>query len=81
MLHKNGKSIEANWDLIVDNAGKTHLINNIEDKNIGIVRTFNATEETIFRLYTRTNRDGEIVYLNNVYSLENSSFNVAHPTR
>uniref|UniRef100_A0A182XKM8 Lipase domain-containing protein n=1 Tax=Anopheles quadriannulatus TaxID=34691 RepID=A0A182XKM8_ANOQN len=72
------------WMLIPDGNGRLHLANlNPYNMDETVPEPhFTAATDTIFRLYTRSNRDTpQVVTLNNAGSLSGSNFNAAHPTR
>uniref|UniRef100_A0A0E4C745 Lipase domain-containing protein n=4 Tax=gambiae species complex TaxID=44542 RepID=A0A0E4C745_ANOGA len=72
------------WMLIPDGNGRLHLANlNPYNMDETVPEPhFTAATDTIFRLYTRSNRDTpQVVGLNDAGSLSGSNFNAAHPTR
>uniref|UniRef100_A0A182J9E3 Uncharacterized protein n=2 Tax=Anopheles atroparvus TaxID=41427 RepID=A0A182J9E3_ANOAO len=72
------------WMLIPDGNGRLHLAN-LNPYNIDETVPephFTAGTDTIFRLYTRANRNTpQVVQLGNVGTLTGSNFNAANPTR
>ncbi|XP_050079714.1 uncharacterized protein LOC126567538 [Anopheles maculipalpis] len=72
------------WMLIPDGNGRLHLAN-LNPYNIDETVPephFTAGTDTIFRLYTRSNRDTpQVLQLNNAGSVTSSNFNAANPTR
>lgn len=77
------KTIDVeDWQLIPDAHGNMHMvdINNYDVDEI--VPAFNAFNDIVFRLFTRTNpTTPQVITINNNAQLINSNFNVAHPTR
>jgi len=68
--------------LIPDANGHMHLVD-INNYDVGeIVPAFNAFNDMVFRLFTRTNpTTPQVITINNHAQLINSNFNVNHPTR
>ncbi|ETN66991.1 lipase [Anopheles darlingi] len=72
------------WTLVPDGDGRLHLVN-LNPYNIDETVPephFTAATDTIFRLYTRSNRNTpQVIGLGDAGSLSASSFNAGHPTR
>lgn len=68
------------WTMIPDTAGRMHLVdlNSFEEP---IEPNYVAETDAFFTLRTRANPAGERIQLENLASLQGSSFNGAHETR
>lgn len=76
---KNEQIVETNWQLMPDADGNMHMVN-LND-NESVEPTFNAWNQIRFILFTRSNRNGQQVALNNAGQLSASHFNSGHQTR
>lgn len=68
--------------MIPDALGNMHLVD-IKNYDVDeIVPAFNAFNDVVFRLFTRSNpTTPQVIVINNHAQLINSNFNVAHPSR
>ncbi|KAJ6634466.1 Lipase member H [Pseudolycoriella hygida] len=75
---------EANdWQLISDVNGRMHIVD-LTATDMEAEPLFNAYNDVVFRLFTRSNPttpEAQIIRINNNEQLANSFFNVNHPTR
>jgi len=71
---------EYRWTMIPYAEGKMHLVdlNSFEEP---IEPNYDAEADVIFILRTRANPAGEVIHLENLASIQGSSFNAAHETR
>lgn len=69
----------AEYAMIPDEDGNWKLVNIIEDQ--GPQTFYNAEVDIIFTLFTRNNREGEIIRWNDPSSIHNSAFNPNHLTK
>lgn len=81
-LNHNKNVDEEDWHLVPDAHGNMHLVdirnNDIEE----IAPLFNAFNDVVFRLFTRSNpTTPQFIQINNHGQLANSNFNLIHQTR
>ncbi|XP_053685620.1 pancreatic triacylglycerol lipase-like [Sabethes cyaneus] len=76
--------IEPIQSLVYDANGHLHLVNTdqFSEVDADLEPLFNAENDVIFSLFTRSNPlHGQVLEWNNAASVQNSNFNPSHPTR
>lgn len=71
---------EEDWHLIPDADGKIHLVD-IHPLDSDIEPQFNAFNDVVFRLFTRSNPTPQVIGINNNAQLSSSNFNPNLQTR
>ncbi|XP_037033820.1 lipase member H-like [Bradysia coprophila] len=73
---------EEDWQLVPDTDGNMHLVDIRNNDDQDITPLFNAFNDVVFRLFTRSNPTSpQFIQINNQAQLVNSNFNVNHQTR
>ncbi|XP_037024546.1 lipase member H-like [Bradysia coprophila] len=82
-LNHSKNAEEEDWQLVRDNDGNMHLVDiRSSDDQQEIAPLFNAFNDIIFRLFTRSNpTQAQVIQINNHGQLASSNFNVNHQTR
>lgn len=74
-------TFEEDWQLVPDSDGKLHMVDT-KCVDTGVEPLFDASNDMIFRLWTRSNPNaGQIIQINNDPQLDSSHFNPSLQTR